>query len=121
MACCDKIIESSRQLTACECEMAGYCKRHRLHKNEIWHNLCRTDYQYFDQYEKGIGPGQVFTDSGSLESPHPTVAVIGGKRVIYLGDFLAHWFAKFGIKGWAGCGCDSRRARLNRFRIWPWW
>lgn len=121
MPCCTKIIEASKHITGCECDLSGYCKRHGMHKNEVWQNLCKTDFGIFDQYEKGIGPGQVFTDSGSIEAPHPVTNVVAGKRVVYLGDFLAYWFARIGIKGWAGCGCDSRRARLNRFRVWPLW
>lgn len=121
MSCCEKIIEASKQLTGCECELSGYCTRHKIHKHQVWHNLCKTDFAYFEQYEKGIGPGQVFTDSGSLESPRPTANLIAGKRVLYLGDLLAYWFEKLGIKSWSGCGCDSRRAYLNRFRLWPWW
>src|ERR1041385_8214711 len=119
MPCCEKILEASKHLTGCECEASGYCNRHSMHKHDVWHRLCKTDHGYFTQYEQGVGPGQVFTDSGSLESPHPTAHVVAGRRTIYLGDFLAYWIGKMGFKSWAGCGCDSRRAYLNRFRLWP--
>lgn len=44
--------------TDCECELAGYCNRHKVKKNVAWHRLCKSDPVYFRAWEAGTGPGQ---------------------------------------------------------------
>jgi hypothetical protein len=42
----------------CECQNSGWCPRHRINKTEHLHNLCKTDEEYFDIWETGMGPLQ---------------------------------------------------------------
>jgi len=116
MTCCNEIIEATTRITGCECPAAGWCARHGMFKTDYYHSICRTVPAYFNQYEQGIGPGQVFADNGSLENPAPQ---IGRGAPIGLGDAVAWALAKFGIHPWAGCGCTGRRAWLNRWQVWP--
>ena len=44
--------------TGCTCNQPGFCQRHKLHKSEWWHHLCRTHQGYFQAWEEGHGPGQ---------------------------------------------------------------
>lgn len=43
-------------VTPCECQQAGWCERHRTHKIQVWHVLCRTNRAAFDAWEAGGGP-----------------------------------------------------------------
>jgi hypothetical protein len=109
--CCDELLNAAEKMTPCECAVAGWCARHQLNKVPHFHMLCKTNIGYFEQYERGEGPGQI----------------VGGKRScrrIGLGDIVA-WLIKVAtfnrIK--MCLACRSRRTRLNRFQIWPypWW
>lgn len=44
--------------TSCQCEQAGFCRRHQCTKTEHWWKLCRTREDYFRLWEEGRGPGQ---------------------------------------------------------------
>ena len=43
-------------LTACRCEIAGFCERHRCQKTSTMLALCRLNQYVFDQWENGEGP-----------------------------------------------------------------
>src|SRR3569832_1105802 len=42
--------------TPCECQGAGYCRRHRCNKIDHWWHLCQTRMDYFQLWEEGRGP-----------------------------------------------------------------
>lgn len=46
------------EITECECELAGYCARHKVTKPSQWVELCQEDARYFSAWERGEGPGQ---------------------------------------------------------------
>jgi hypothetical protein len=107
VSCCDKIIDAAKVMTPCECESPGFCQRHNYEKVPHFHNLCRTYIAYFDQYERGEGPGQKIGE--------PARFIFG------LGDVVA-WFTwhVLRMRPLATCGCHARRAWLNKwFPIWP--
>lgn len=66
-------------VTPCECPLAGYCNRHKIKKNTHFHHLCQTRQDYFDMYEKCIGPGQEFTNCEEGQVP-PVILVDGPKE-----------------------------------------
>ena len=41
--------------TPCECELAGYCARHRVRKISHYVKLCQTKLSYFRAWEEGRG------------------------------------------------------------------
>ncbi|HEY2250899.1 MAG TPA: hypothetical protein VGH74_07545 [Planctomycetaceae bacterium] len=115
MSCCDRLIEAAGTTTPCECPVAGYCARHKCDKGSHFHRLCKTSIQYFAQYENfatGLsdfpGPGQVVIPAG------PRRFSLG------LGDVVA-WCVRFVTFGQVALcpGCQGRKARLNRVRLWP--
>lgn len=56
--------------TGCVCPLAGFCAKHGIRKNPHFHHLCQTRQDYFNMYEKCIGPGQEFTNcDGNIEAP----------------------------------------------------
>ena len=42
--------------TACECEQAGWCERHRTLKTRSWFVMCRISPRAFEEWEAGRGP-----------------------------------------------------------------
>lgn len=107
MSCCEKIVEAASTATPCECEESGFCARHQCHKVAHFHHLCRSNIGYFEQYEKGIGPGQ------NLKPPPLTIGI--GDVVAFLIRVLTFGLVKM-------CrSCQGRKAWLNRIRLWPLW
>ena len=49
---------SKEKKTACECPLAGLCKRHNVMKGPHLHKLCQTREDYYQLWEEGFGPGQ---------------------------------------------------------------
>lgn len=94
--------------TDCVCEAAGFCQRHQCAKTEHFHNLCQTRPDYFALWERGGGP---------CVNPNP----VPPESSRGLGDWAA-WLiqkASFGlIRSKPGCGCEKRKAWLNRFGHW---
>lgn len=88
----------------CECPVAGFCERHKIHKHEAWHRLCQTRQDYFNAWEKGKGPGQMSSDA-----PYKPKR----QRIKGVGDFLHSALEKWGIKEEYGCSCESHRVSLN--------
>lgn len=48
----------SEKITQCECPVAGFCKRHGVHKSVHLHKLCQSHVKYFNLWEKCRGPNQ---------------------------------------------------------------
>lgn len=44
--------------TPCECPLAGFCKRHGVHKSAHLHKLCQNHIGYFMMWEDCHGPNQ---------------------------------------------------------------
>lgn len=115
MSCdsCGTLLKIAEELTPCECAPTEYpflCRRHGgCKKTKDYHRLCRTRPPYFASYEKG--------DRRLCIGAHGAAA-----RVLLLGN-VVEWLiekATFGkVKPWPGCGCDSRKAFLNRVQLWP--
>ena len=107
MTCCNEIIDASRTITGCTCPPGeGFCQRHGIEKTEWWHELCRTNVEYFNAWERGEGPR--WPDHDALA------------RRVGLGDVVAR------LIGWATLGrlkmcerCDARKHWLNRWQVWP--
>ena len=51
-------------MSECDCEHAGWCERHKMHKSEAWWRLCQKKNAYRDAWDKGEGPGQVKVQEG---------------------------------------------------------
>lgn len=67
--------EEFKTSTGCVCPLAGYCQRHGIKKNAHFHHLCQTRQDYFNMYEKCIGPGQEFTNCDGNHVAPPTIIV----------------------------------------------
>jgi hypothetical protein len=107
MSCCRDLIRASETLTNCECRPEAFpfaCKRHGgCQKTEHFYGLCRNRLDYFNHWEE-VGK------DGPCLNREPLM--------IGLGDALAWIFGKIGLKPWEGCGCDRRRAWLNKITLW---
>jgi hypothetical protein len=101
-------------VTGCECQIAGFCKRHQCNKTEHFHKLCRTRPDYFTLYEEGRGPACVSESAARA-------AAVGGSGRVGLGDVVAWLAGLIGVKPWPGCGCKTRKEWLNRVTLWGWW
>ena len=103
--------------TPCECELPGWCVRHKCEKNSHFHGLCANDIRYFKLYEEGRGPCIGVDRSKELGE----ITSRTSRTSIGLGD-IVEWLAKLiRIKPWPGCGCAKRKAWLNRIIVWGWW
>ena len=111
---CGCLIQAAAVVTGCECQIAGYCSRHKCNKTEHFHKLCRTRPDYFALYEEGRGPACAAESVARAEN-------INGVSSIGLGDAVAWVASLFGFKPWPGCGCQKRKEFLNRFTLWGWW
>ncbi|MSR60011.1 MAG: hypothetical protein EXS05_20620 [Planctomycetaceae bacterium] len=114
MGICECPVKPAAVETGCVCNPEAFpfvCARHGgCSKTEPYHKLCKTRANYFQLWESGRGP--CLYD----ETTRP--------RVIGLGDAVAFAIrvVTFGlVKPWPGCGCQSRKAKLNAlFSIrWP--
>lgn len=56
-------------VTPCECPQPGWCPRHQTLKPGVWHQLCRTQPEYFALWEAGGGPR---IDAPQMGEPAPT-------------------------------------------------
>lgn len=108
--CNSEILAQSEILTPCECPAAGFCERHKCTKTERFHELCKTRPDYFMAWENGIGP------CISVEPSKPGVIGLG---TIVAAAIQILTFGK--IRPSSGCGCEKRKAWLNRFTVWGWW
>ncbi len=132
MSCCEAIIQAATQTTPCECLAMGYCVRHKCNKAAHFHKLCKTNIGYFEQYERGEGPGQnlppqLFTLGlgDIIEWALLKLACGDEKRLVAIGiraDRFIEWISrgKFKAANDGTCGCPQRKAWLNRvFPLWP--
>lgn len=111
---CPCLIEAAKTLTECQCTAPGFCDRHQCTKNEHFHGLCKSRPDYFELWERGQGP----CINPAKGTPSRRSGVVG------LGDVVATLlhFASLGLlRKFPGCGCDRRKAWLNRFIVWGWW
>jgi hypothetical protein len=58
-------------VTPCVCPQPGWCARHKCQKSRSWHLLCRTQMEYFNQWEAGTGPCLNRAPDGTLVSFAP--------------------------------------------------
>lgn len=110
MSCgCNALREAVEAKTDCECQSAGFCQRHKCTKNEHFFGLCKSNPGYFELWESGRGP--------CLQSaPLPA-----GPQYFGLGDLVGiviHAVSFGRLQPWPGCGCDKRKAWLNKVRLW---
>lgn len=83
----------------CTCPLAGFCERHKVNKSDHWYKLCKTNDEYFQAWENGIGPGQT--------KDHPCV----NRRV---GTELKKLISWFPIPQGKKCKkCRTLEARMN--------
>jgi hypothetical protein len=70
-----------RSPTGCVCPLSGSvsCQRHSVRKNAHFHHLCQTRQDYFNMYERCVGPGQEFTNCQEGEVP-PVIVVDAPKE-----------------------------------------
>jgi len=43
---------------SCQCELAGWCERHKITKTPHFRHLCETNARYRKAWDEGRGPGQ---------------------------------------------------------------
>lgn len=82
-------------MTQCECELAGFCKRHNIEKDEISHQLCRTNQQAFMIMEKeaGIIDEQEYyrsQNANRLPSIGKQISNLARDTAAHIGDGLAN-------------------------------
>lgn len=83
-------------MSRCQCDEAGWCERHQMHKGERMHELCdHPDHPaYWEAWEGGYGPGQ---------------------KAVGLGDRVAKAINTVTRGRLKKCGgCTSRQATLNQ-------
>lgn len=108
MSCeCKTLLDTAQVITGCECNPTGeektfYCARHDCRKTMHHAKLCRSQPQYFGFWERGEGH--------CLGEQAPVM--------FGLGDAVAWLLSKIGINPWPGCGCQGRKAWLNRITLW---
>lgn len=68
--------------TGCVCPLSGSvsCQRHGIRKNAHFHHLCQTRQDYFNMYERCVGPGQEFTNCDGTSPVPPSILVEGPKE-----------------------------------------
>jgi len=54
--------------TACACDSEGWCSRHKMNKTGALFRLCKFSEAHFNQWEQGIGPGQLLAEKFGLPS-----------------------------------------------------
>ena len=91
-------------MTACECPVAGYCKRHGLTKGSGWHQLCQTHQAYFDAWESGNGPGQARKPDDKKEQRRQRVAEATRRK-----ERLISWLKLFRTESEKGIGDNATR------------
>lgn len=112
MSCGCNLLEAAKAMTGCVCSGPGFCERHKCRKNNHLFSLCHDDPRYFEMWENSAFP------CPDNVKPVPKTIRFG------LGDLVAVVvrIATFGfVKPWPGCGCDKRKAWLNRVVLWGWW
>lgn len=62
----------------CVCSGGGFCERHGIHKTAQWRELCATRADYFEAWERGIGPGQRGTASSVKQGGSPVPLTFNG-------------------------------------------
>lgn len=105
--------------TKCECLLAGHCKRHDVQKTKHLVSLCQTRLEFWQAWEDGRGPGQLWdkSDKDSISNRDAVRAKINlelaeqGRKCwkslfteVFTFDDLKDWEAtipKF------GCNCES--------------
>lgn len=109
--------------TLCECPIAGYCGRHRIHKTHREHELCRglncraqQSARYWQAWEAGRMSGQ---NGQAVEAPRDfdeqsPLATVNPPIVRGFGDWVSHKITS--LTGIVPCGgCKQRAAWLNHF------
>ncbi len=94
-------------ITKCECELAGYCNRHKIKKHRHWNLLCKHDPAYFEAWENGTGPGQI------AESDYPEGFQKPSLRVAGPGTVLHKALEKIGITFSSTCSCASHVKKMD--------
>lgn len=101
-------------MTGCECDLAGFCKRHGVKKTQRLVDLCkRSDLNYWKAWEEGYGPGQ--KRSGQSKKHLPTK--INSRKPELVGDELHRLLSTFGIKPKEGCSCNNYRIQMNQWGV----
>lgn len=91
--------------TGCVCTGPGFCQRHQCQKSAAFVKLCQTRQPYFDAWQRGEGP--------CLADQRPKFFGLGDAL-----ELLIQWITFGRLKPWPGCGCQRRKAWLNRIRLW---
>ncbi len=102
-------------MTNCECELAGYCNRHKLRKTNGWHKLCQTNQNYFDTWEAGNGPGQERKPDEGKEQRRKKVAEATRRKA-----WVISWLKLLRSPQDVGIGDTANRLRQQRKKspIW---
>lgn len=95
-------------MTGCVCDLAGWCERHKVNKNDHLVKLCKTKQNYWDAWERGSGPKQEIDVGRRIASAMPKARV---------GSRLKQRIADLGYVAEQGCGCNSLAANMDRWGI----
>lgn len=107
-ASCDK----PNDTTPCACEGPGYCPRIGCTLNAFGFETCRSNLAYHELWTRETAP--CMEGAGAVQAP--------ASFSLGLGDvvaFLIRVVSLGYLKPWPGCECETRKAWLNKVRLWP--
>ena len=104
----------------CQCELAGYCERHKVLKASRHVELCQQRGEYWQAWEECRGPGQ---GSNLAREPEPTCQYNHWATLHYYPVKHRHNWNPFAVALWywgvwvaalpRGCGCSVKWVKLE--------
>ena len=106
----------------CQCELAGYCERHKIRKPKRLVELCKQRGSYWDAWEAGNGPGQgepAMQREPKLEPAYNHWCKLHYYPVVHAKDWDERKARRF-YCGWVlaipnsrGCQCQEKWLKLD--------
>lgn len=85
----------------CECDMAGFCERHKVNKTNLLHRKCQEGGEFWQAWENSRGPGQDREHTPAIPRPKGVGSHL--KRILKIDGYYAY----------TGCACDDRAKIMN--------
>jgi hypothetical protein len=117
---CERVPSWAIKLKAnpdCQCELAGYCERHKVRKANRLIELCKQRGAYWEAWEVGKGPGQnspAMRKEPKQEPPYNHWAPLHNYAAKYCHDWdrmrAKRWYRNWvaAIPNTRGCGCRAK-------------
>lgn len=115
-------IKAAKKNPDCQCELAGYCERHRVRKATRLIELCQQRGAYWEAWERGDGPGQgepAMQREPKLEPPYNHWCKLHYYPVVHAEDWDERKAKRF-YCGWViaipnsrGCQCREKWVKLD--------